>query len=109
MGRLRKSRPGSGEEARLSLELFTRFASPWACLGFAMAAVPLALVDPRSRKSGVVLRAMALVLGYFVLWIGCRDLILSGHAHPAILFTPAISVALLGLYLTQRIDRMSRR
>ena len=109
MARLRNSRPGSGEEARLSLELFTRLASPWACLGFAMAAVPLALVDPRSRKSGVVLRAVALVLGYFVLWIGCRDLILSGHAHPTILFIPAISVALLGVILTRRIDGMSGR
>lgn len=95
------------ERQRLSLELYMRFAPPWACLGFALAAAPLGLLNPRTGRTGGVLRAIALVLAYYVMWIGCRDLIISGAAHPAILLLPAAGIALFGLFRIWRLNAAS--
>ncbi len=97
--------PGSLEWNRLAIEFYTRVTTPWACLAFAAAALPLALVNPRLRRTGGILRAIFLVLAYYVLWIGTRNVVMAGDAHPAMLALPAVLIALFGVF---RIWRMNR-
>lgn len=95
------------ERDRLLLELFMRITAPWACLGFALAAAPMGLLNPRTGRTGGILRAIALVLAYYVIWIGCRDLIISGSAHPSLLLLPSAVLALYGLFRIWRINAAS--
>ena len=92
--RIEESEP---ERSRLIMELYTRLATPWACLGFAVAGLPLALLNPRSGRTGGILRGLSLVLAYYIAWIGCRDLVISGKADPAALFLPALLIGGFGL------------
>jgi lipopolysaccharide export system permease protein len=94
------------DRRRLTMELYTRFVTPWACLGFAVAAVPLALLNPRSGRTGGILRGLSLVLAYYILWIAFRDLVMSGDAHSAVLILPAL---LIGLFGAVRIWRLNAR
>ena len=97
--------PGSLAWNRLAIEFYTRVTTPWACLAFAAAALPLALVNPRLRRTGGILRAIFLVLAYYVLWIGSRNVVMAGDAHPAMLALPAILIALFGVFRTWRMNR----
>jgi lipopolysaccharide export LptBFGC system permease protein LptF len=95
------------ERRRMLMELFERLATPWACLGFTLGAAPLGLLNPRSSRTGGILGAIGLVLGYYVIWIGVRDLVLAGTQHPAILFTPSLVIALFGLIRVWRANSVS--
>ncbi len=77
-------------------ELYRRFAAPWASIAFALAALPMALVDPRSGKRAGYLRAIFLVAAYFIVWSAFKDLVGSGKADAATLFLPAILILLYG-------------
>ncbi|MDH4224024.1 MAG: LptF/LptG family permease [Deltaproteobacteria bacterium] len=89
----------------LAFELFNRLTVPWICLAFALAAIPLAVVDPRSGRSGGYLRAIFLVMVYYLLWIGCRDLILAAKAPGLLLFSPAVAIWVYGWRRLKKMDR----
>lgn len=94
----RANAPGASarERTRMLTELFTRLTVPWASLAYALAAIPIAMVRPRSGRGGTILRATGLVLAYYILWIGCQDLIYTGHAPPWLLAVPPLAILLYG-------------
>jgi LPS export ABC transporter permease LptF len=78
-------------------ELVRRAAMPWACMAFAIASIPMAIVDPRSSKRAGYLRAISLVVAYFVVWAAFKDLVGGGKASPYALFLPALLILLYGM------------
>jgi lipopolysaccharide export system permease protein len=78
-------------------ELVRRAAIPAACLSFALASIPMALVDPRSGKRAGYLRAIFLVVAYFVVWVAFKDLVGSGKATPFAMFFPGVLIFLYGM------------
>lgn len=103
--RIAREEPGSKEMNRLLIELHTRLSTPFACLALALAALPLSIVNPRFRRTGGMLKGVTLVLGFYILWIGCRNLVLGLLAPPEILWLPALAVALFGLWRTSAANR----
>ncbi|MBI4083127.1 MAG: LptF/LptG family permease [Candidatus Lambdaproteobacteria bacterium] len=89
---------------RQILELHTRFSTPWACLAFSVAAVPLAIVDPRAGRAGSFLRAIFLVVAYYILWIGFKDLIYGGRAPAELLWLAPALILAYGLFRLWRIN-----
>ncbi|MCZ6730555.1 MAG: LptF/LptG family permease [SAR324 cluster bacterium] len=80
------------------LELFSRLTLPLACLVFVFAAIPMAIVDPRSGKSGSFLRAIFLVVTYYIIWIGFKDLVKGGNAPAGVMWLPLLLVGSYGLF-----------
>jgi LPS export ABC transporter permease LptF len=89
---------------RQILELHTRLSTPWACLAFTVAAVPMAIVDPRAGRTGSFLRAIFLVVAYYILWIGCKDLIYGGRAPAELLWLAPAVILAYGLFRLWRIN-----
>lgn len=89
-------RPGAISYYRWMLQFHSRLALPWACLVFSLAAIPMAIVEPRSGKSGSFLRAVFLVVTFYIIWIGFKDLVSGGNAPPGVLWLPLVLVALYG-------------
>lgn len=81
-----------------SLELALRVTTPWACLGFAMAAISLSLVNPRSGRSGAYLRALIIVVVYYILWLGMKELTFREKMTPQLLWIPPSVIFLFGVY-----------
>lgn len=79
-------KPGAISYYRWMLEFHNRLALPWACLVFALAAIPMAIVEPRSGKSGSYLRAVFLVVAFYIIRRGFKDLVFGGKAPPGILW-----------------------
>ena len=96
---LRQSRKPNPKpwEPNWLLELYTRLTLPIACLVFAMAAIPMAIVEPRSGKSGSFLRAIFLVVTYYIIWIGFKDLVKGGNAPTEVMWLPLFLVGSYGL------------
>jgi lipopolysaccharide export system permease protein len=91
---------------RASLEeLVRRIATPWVCLAFALASIPMAIVDPRSGKRAGYLRAVFLVVAYFVVWVAFRDLVGGGKAAPYAMFLPALLIFLYGMLRLWQINQ----
>lgn len=80
------------------LELYSRFTTPVSCLAFAIAALPMGILDPRSGRAGNFLRALFLVVAYYLVWIGFRDLAYGRSAAPHVLWIPALLIASYGLF-----------
>jgi lipopolysaccharide export system permease protein len=83
---------------RLVVEFYTRLTLPWSCLAFSLAAIPMAIVDPRSGRSGSFLRAVFLILTYYIIWIAFKDLVKGGSAPPVVLWLPVILIGAYGLF-----------
>ncbi len=83
---------------RRSLELVSRISIPLACLAFAVASLPMAIVDPRSRRSGGFVRAIFLVVTYYLVWIGFNDLAYSGNAPSIVLVIPPFLILTYGIF-----------
>lgn len=81
---------------RWMIQFYSRVVLPWACLVFALAAIPMAIVEPRSGKSGSFLRAVFLVVTYYIIWIGFKDLVYGGKAPPEVLLLPPLLVLFYG-------------
>jgi lipopolysaccharide export system permease protein len=94
------------QRSRLTMELVERFVIPWSALAFSLAAFPLALHNPRSGRTGGIIRAVALVIGYYILWIGVRDLVLTQKAPALVLIFPSVAIGMLGLL---RIGQLNSR
>jgi len=91
--------------SRRSVELVTRILTPWICLAFALAAMPMAISEPRSGRVGSLARALMLILAYYVIWITFLDLAQSGRVTPLVLVLPPLMILVYGLL---RISQQSR-
>ena len=96
--------PGVISYYRWMLQFHSRLALPWSCLVFSLAAIPMAIVEPRSGKSGSFLRAIFLVVGFYVIWTGFTDLVSGGKAPPEVLWLPVMLVGLYGLLRLWQVD-----
>jgi len=96
--------PGSLSKFRWLAELYGRLILPWVCLVFSLAAIPMAIVDPRSGRSGSYLRAFFLVVTFYLIWVGFKDLVSAGKAPPATLVLPLVLIFLYGLLRLWQID-----
>ena len=94
---VRKNKDNRHIQATLGRELHTRLTLPWACLSFSLAALPMALVDPRSGKRAGYLRAISLVAGFYIVWAGFKDLVFGGKTPPETLWLPSILIFLYGI------------
>ena len=80
------------------MELFLRLTTPWACVAFAVAMVPLGLINPRRGRSGAFLRALILVVIYYILWMGAKEMTQNLNYQPHILWVPPLLIWFFGLY-----------
>ncbi len=88
---------GTLDHARWLSSIYSRLAMPWICLGFALAAIPMAIVDPRSGRSGSFLRAVFLVVTYYLVWVGFKDLVEGGKAPGAVMTLPPEIIFFYGM------------
>ena len=82
---------------RAGLEFFMRLTTPWACLAFALASLPMALLDPRSGKRAGYLRAIFLVAGYYIAWTAFKEMGRGGRAHPLAMWLPSALILVYGI------------
>lgn len=94
---IRDPKMKQGNRDNLNRELQRRAASPWAALAFALAALPMALVDPRSGKRAGYMRAIFLVAVYFIAWAAFKNLMNSGRIPPEAMWTPATLICGYGM------------
>lgn len=80
------------------VELLLRLTTPMACLGFALASIPLGISNPRSGRTGSYLRALMLVVVYYILWMGAKNLTFHEGYTPHTLWGPPIIILSYGLY-----------
>ena len=80
------------------MELFLRLTTPWACVAFAVAMVPLGLINPRRGRSGAFLRGLILVVFYYILWMGAKEMTQIMNIQPHVLWIPPIFIWLFGIY-----------
>lgn len=86
------------EEHSARVELLLRLTTPWACLGFAIAAFPLGISNPRSGRTGAYLRALMLVIVYYILWMGAKNLTYQDEFTPHVLWAPPLVILVTGIY-----------
>lgn len=86
------------------VELHSRLTFPWACFVFSLAAIPMAVVDPRSGKSGSYLRAVFLVLTYYIIWTAFKDLVAIGSAPAIMLWLPLALILSYGMIRLKQIN-----
>jgi len=80
------------------MELFLRLTTPWACVAFAVAMVPLGLINIRQGRSGAYLRGLILVVSYYILWMGAKEMTMNMNYQPYVLWMPPLLIWLFGLY-----------
>lgn len=98
LNQIRAPGPDAKRNSRIELELYFRITTPLACLAFSIAALPLGVFNPRSGQSGSFIKAILLVVVYYILWIGFKDLAYNRVASPRVLLVPPLVVSLYGLY-----------
>tara|TARA_B100000700_G_C14904030_1_gene788790 strand:+ start:52 stop:1152 length:1101 start_codon:yes stop_codon:yes gene_type:complete len=80
------------------IELFLRLTTPWACLAFAMSIVSIGIIGPRRGKSGIYLRALILVVIYYILWIAAKEMTMNLNYEPYVLWLPPLIIFIFGCY-----------
>ncbi|MBF0287752.1 MAG: LptF/LptG family permease [SAR324 cluster bacterium] len=80
------------------VELLLRLTTPWACLGFALATITIGVTDPRSGRIGSYLRALILIIVYYILWMGAKDLTFKEGMTPHVLWIPPFAIICIGFY-----------
>ena len=80
------------------MELFLRLTTPCSCLAFAVAIVPLGPVNPRQGRSGAFLRGLILVVFYYILWMGAKEMIQNMNYQPHVLWLPPLSIWGFGVF-----------
>lgn len=83
--------------SRLMLELYFRITTPLACFAFSVAALPLGIFNPRSGQRGSFVKAILLVVAYYIIWIGFNDAAYSRVIPPHALLLPALLMMAYGL------------
>ena len=82
----------------IKMELLLRLTTPWACLAFAVSIVPLGIIGPRRGRSGIYLRGLILVIVYYILWIGAKEMSMNLNYQPYVLWIPPILILFFGGY-----------
>ena len=98
VAQIQQGGPDGKRLSRLALELFFRITTPLACIAFSIAAVPLGVFNPRSGQTGSFLKAILLVVVYYILWIGFKDMAHNRIAPPEVLLLPPLLVSVYGVY-----------
>ena len=80
------------------MELLLRITTPWACLAFAVCMVPLGIIAPRRGRSGVFLRGLILVVVYYILWMGAKEMTMNMNFKPYVLWLPPLLILFFGIY-----------
>jgi len=93
---IRRLEPG-GERTHRMLELYNRMTTPLSCLAFALASVPMAMVDPRFGRTSSFLRAIVLVVAYYVVWVGFKEPVYAGNAPADVLWFPPLLIGAYGM------------
>ncbi len=97
-----------GDEWRQArVELYERFALPFACLVFALLAVPLSVRPHRGGRAVGFLISVVLVLGYYLLFVIGSGFAKQGKIPPALgVWTPNLVMGLFGLALLPSLERI---
>ena len=80
------------------MELFLRLTTPWACVAFAVAMVPLGLFNPRRGRSSAFLRGLILVIFYYILWMGAKEMTQNLNYEPHVLWIPPLLIFFFGTF-----------
>lgn len=90
--------PESSPHQRINYnrELQRRLASPWAALAFALASIPMALVDPRSGRRAGYLRGIFLAAAYFIIWTAFKNMVTGRQVPAEAMWLPAMMVFAYG-------------
>ena len=67
-------------------------------MAFAVAMVPLGLINIRQGRSGAYLRGLILVVSYYILWMGAKEMTMNMNYQPYVLWMPPLLILLFGLY-----------
>jgi lipopolysaccharide export LptBFGC system permease protein LptF len=67
-------------------------------VAFAVAMVPLGLINPRRGRSGAFLRGLILVVIYYILWMGAKEMTQNLNYQPHVLWLPPLLIWIFGLY-----------
>ena len=86
------------ERKKALLELLLRLTTPLAGVVFALASINLGITDPRSGRSAAYLRAVILVIVYYILWLGAKNLSYKNFASPHILWGPPAIILIYSFY-----------
>ena len=88
------------------VELHRRFAFPFACLVFALVAVPLGAQPRRGGRAAGSLIAVAMIAGYYLLFVTGAGLARQGTVAPfAGIWIANVILAALGLALLHRMEQ----
>jgi lipopolysaccharide export system permease protein len=87
----------------LLLEYHSRLALPFACLVFALLALPLGIQNKRSGKAAGFSLSIGVILLYYVTLSACKTLGDKGVLPPALAcWTPNLLFLMLGVYLLRK-------
>jgi len=101
---IRGSEPGSTELLEYIEELHGRIVTILSCICLAIFALPIAIQDPRSPKSGSILYIFIGLIIYFYLFAQARSLLVQGRVPVIALYTPLIIAVGVGLFNFYKIN-----
>jgi LPS export ABC transporter permease LptF/LPS export ABC transporter permease LptG len=88
------------------VELYQRFAFPFACFAFALIAVPLGAQPRRGGRAAGTLLSVLIIAGYYLLFIMGAGLARQGVVPPAVgMWAANVILVLAGLALLPRMER----
>jgi LPS export ABC transporter permease LptF/LPS export ABC transporter permease LptG len=88
------------------VELYRRFAFPFACLVFALVAVPLGAQPRRGGRAAGSLIAVAMIAGYYLLFVTGAGLARQGAVPPALgIWIANLVLAAFGIALLPRMEQ----
>jgi LPS export ABC transporter permease LptG len=88
------------------VELHRRFAFPFACLVFALVAVPLGAQPRRGGRAAGTLIALLMIAGYYLLFVTGAGLARQGAFPPGLgIWTANLVLAMLGIALLPRMEQ----
>ncbi len=88
------------------MELYRRLAFPFACLVFALVAVPIGAQPRRGGRAAGSLIAVAMIAGYYLLFVTGAGLARQGTVPPAIgIWMANLILAAFGIILLPRMEQ----
>ncbi|GIT08821.1 MAG: hypothetical protein CM1200mP30_24510 [Pseudomonadota bacterium] len=69
---------------------FKAYYSLGMSLSFSVATIPLGLINPRRGRSGAYLRGLILVVIYYILWLGSKEMAMYMNFRPHVFWIPPL-------------------